>query len=92
MAELGCKHAHQTKESSFRKIETCLHKVKQVVLLFLKVLIDRKVWLLRSKTTCFIVRDDYDIKIINIMALILYISAVYKDNDIKRKNDNEILM
>ena len=45
-----------------------------------------------SKTTCFMVRDDDDIKIINIMALILYISAVYKDNDIKRKNDNEILM
>ena len=38
------------------------------------------------------VRDDDDIKIINIMALILYISAVYKDNDIKRKNDNKILM
>ena len=38
-----------------------------------------------SKTTCFIARDDYDIKIINIIDVILYISENYKDNDIKGK-------
>ena len=38
-----------------------------------------------SKTTCFIVRDSYDIKIFNIIDIKLYVSEDYKDNDIKDK-------
>lgn len=38
-----------------------------------------------SKTTCFIIRDGYDIKIFNIIDIKLYVSEDYKDNDIKDK-------
>lgn len=40
-----------------------------------------------SKTTCFIARDDNDIKISNIIHLIICTTESYKDNDIKRKNE-----
>ena len=38
-----------------------------------------------SKTTCFIIRDGYDIKIFNIIDIKFYVSEDYKDNDIKDK-------
>jgi hypothetical protein len=40
-----------------------------------------------SKTTCFTARDEYDIKISNIIHLISCTTESYKDNDIKRKNE-----
>ena len=51
------------------------------------VLYNRRDGTFYSKTTCFIVKDDYDIETSNIIHIISYTTESYKDYDIKRKNE-----
>jgi len=50
-----------------------------------KALYDRRKAICDSKTSCFTVKESYDINVINIMLVNNLMSDDYKDNDVKRK-------